>query len=69
MAKETSPKMKKVNFTKADGITTANVKDLYLFKDNPRDVEAKDFERLKKTDRIRRTLSAISYGRGRSSRR
>jgi hypothetical protein len=39
---------KKVNFTKADGITTANVKDLYLFKDNPRDVEAKDFERLKK---------------------
>jgi len=40
--------MKKINFTKADGITTANVKDLYLFKDNPRDVEAKDFDRLKK---------------------
>ena len=40
--------MKKINFTKADGITTANVKDLFLFKDNPRDVEAKDFERLKK---------------------
>lgn len=39
---------KKINFNKADGITTANVKDLYLFKDNPRDVEAKDFERLKK---------------------
>ena len=39
---------KKVNFTKADGITTANVEDLFLFKDNPRDVEAKDFERLKK---------------------
>ena len=48
MTKETSPKQKKINFTKADGITTANVKDLYLFKDNPRDVEAKDFERLKK---------------------
>lgn len=40
--------MKKINFTKADGITTANVEDLFLFKDNPRDVEAKDFERLKK---------------------
>lgn len=39
---------KKINFNKADGITTANVKDLFLFKDNPRDVEAKDFERLKK---------------------
>jgi len=39
---------KKINFTKADGITTANVEDLFLFKDNPRDVEAKDFERLKK---------------------
>ena len=39
---------KKVNFTKADGITTANVEDLFLFKDNPRDVEAKDFERLKR---------------------
>ena len=39
---------KKINFDKADGITTANVDDLFLFKDNPRDVEAKDFERLKK---------------------
>ena len=48
MTKETSPKMKKINFTKADGITTANVEDLFLFKDNPRDVEAKDFERLKR---------------------
>lgn len=39
---------KKINFNKSDGITTANVEDLFLFKDNPRDVEAKDFERLKK---------------------
>lgn len=48
MTTETSPKNKKINFEKADGITTANVEDLFLFKDNPRDVEAKDFERLKK---------------------
>ena len=39
---------KKISFDKADGITTAKVDDLFLFKDNPRDVEAKDFERLKK---------------------
>lgn len=29
------------------GVTYANVSDLYLYKDNPRDVEATDFERLK----------------------
>lgn len=38
---------KKINFIKEDGVTLANVSDLFLFKDNPRDVEAKDFERLK----------------------
>lgn len=30
-----------------NGVTYANVSDLRLYKDNPRDVEAKDFERLK----------------------
>ena len=37
---------KKVQFVRKDGVTLAPVKDLFLFKDNPRDVEAKDFERL-----------------------
>lgn len=37
---------KKVVFKRENGITLAPVKDLFLFKDNPRDVEAKDFERL-----------------------
>lgn len=39
---------KKINFRKEDGLTWANVEDLYLYKDNPRDVDGKDFERLKK---------------------
>lgn len=43
MTKETAIKL-----VKKDGLTLANVEDLFLFKDNPRDVEAKDFERLKK---------------------
>lgn len=38
---------KSITFIKEDGVTLANVSDLFLFKDNPRDVEAKDFERLK----------------------
>lgn len=38
--------MPKIKFIKEDGVTLAPVKDLYLYKDNPRDVEAKDFERL-----------------------
>lgn len=38
--------MPKIKFIKEDGRTLAPVKDLYLYKDNPRDVEAKDFERL-----------------------
>ena len=38
--------MGKIKFIKEDGRTLAPVKDLYLYKDNPRDVEAKDFERL-----------------------
>ncbi len=37
---------KKINFYKENGVTYANVSDLFLYKDNPRDVEAKDFERL-----------------------
>ena len=37
---------KKINFYKENGVTFADVKDLFLYKDNPRDVEAKDFERL-----------------------
>lgn len=40
--------LKQIKFDRKDGKTTANVADLYLFKDNPRDVEATDFERLKK---------------------
>lgn len=36
-----------IKLVKENGTTYAPVKDLYLFKDNPRDVEAKDFERLK----------------------
>jgi ParB-like chromosome segregation protein Spo0J len=36
----------KIKFIKEDGVTLAPVKDLFLYKDNPRDVEAKDFERL-----------------------
>lgn len=39
-------KKKTIKLNKTDGVTYANVSDLYLFKDNPRDVEAKDFERL-----------------------
>lgn len=38
--------MPKIKFIKEDGVTLAPVKDLFLYKDNPRDVEAKDFERL-----------------------
>lgn len=38
--------MGKIKLIKEDGVTFAPVKDLYLYKDNPRDVEAKDFERL-----------------------
>ena len=37
---------KKIYFFKENGVTYANVSDLFLYKDNPRDVEAKDFERL-----------------------
>lgn len=37
---------KKVQFVRKDGVTLAPVKDLFLFKDNPRDVEASDFARL-----------------------
>lgn len=40
--------MAKIKFTRENGVTLANVADLYLYKDNPRDVEAKDFERLKR---------------------
>ncbi len=39
--------MTKIKFIKEDGVTLANVADLFLYKDNPRDVEASDFERLK----------------------
>lgn len=38
--------MSKIKLIKEDGVTFAKVSDLYLYKDNPRDVEAKDFERL-----------------------
>lgn len=38
--------MGKIKLFKEDGVTFANVSDLFLYKDNPRDVEAKDFERL-----------------------
>jgi len=38
--------MTKIKFVRDNGVTLAPVKDLYLYKDNPRDVEAKDFERL-----------------------
>lgn len=38
--------MSKIKLIKEDGVTFAKVADLYLYKDNPRDVEAKDFERL-----------------------
>lgn len=38
--------MGKIKLIKEDGVTFAKVSDLYLYKDNPRDVEAKDFERL-----------------------
>lgn len=37
---------KKVKFLRENGVTLAPVKELFLFKDNPRDVEAHDFERL-----------------------
>lgn len=40
-------KPKTINLRKEDGVTWAQVADLYLYKDNPRDVEGKDFERLK----------------------
>lgn len=39
--------MKKIKLNIENGVTYANVEDLFLFKDNPRDVEAKDFQRLK----------------------
>jgi len=39
---------KQVNFIKENGVTLAKVSDLFLYKDNPRDVEAKDFIRLKR---------------------
>jgi hypothetical protein len=38
--------MTKIKFIRENGVTLAPVKALYLYKDNPRDVEAKDFERL-----------------------
>ncbi len=38
--------MTKIKFVRDNGVTLAPVKDLFLYKDNPRDVEAKDFERL-----------------------
>ncbi len=38
--------MSKIKFIRENGVTLAPVKSLYLYKDNPRDVEAKDFERL-----------------------
>lgn len=38
---------KNIDFIKKDGLTLANVDDLFLFKDNYKDVEASDFERLK----------------------
>lgn len=38
--------MTKIKFIRENGVTLAPVKSLYLYKDNPRDVEAKDFERL-----------------------
>lgn len=38
---------KTIKLTKDDGVTLANVEDLYLFKDNYKDVEASDFDRLK----------------------
>ncbi len=38
--------MGKIKLIKEDGVTFAKVSDLFLYKDNPRDVEAKDFERL-----------------------
>lgn len=38
---------KPIELIKKDGLTLAKVEDLYLFKDNPRDIEAHDFNRLK----------------------
>ncbi len=38
---------KSITFTKDNGVTLAKVADLFLFKDNPRDIEAHDFNRLK----------------------
>lgn len=38
---------KSIEFVRENGVTLAKVSDLFLFKDNPRDIEAKDFERLK----------------------
>ena len=38
---------KSIELIKKDGLTLAKVEDLYLFKDNPRDIEAHDFNRLK----------------------
>lgn len=38
--------MTKIKFVRENGVTLAPVKELFLYKDNPRDVEAKDFERL-----------------------
>ncbi len=37
---------KRIAFEKENGVTYAKVSDLFLYKDNPRDVETRDFERL-----------------------
>ncbi len=37
---------KKINLTVENGVTYANVEDLFLYKDNPRDVATEDFARL-----------------------
>ena len=36
----------RIAFEKENGVTYAKVSDLFLYKDNPRDVETRDFERL-----------------------
>lgn len=38
---------KEITFKKENGVTLAKVADLFAYKDNPRDVEAHDLERLK----------------------
>jgi len=54
----------KPKFIKENGVTLANVADLYRYKDNPRDVESADLERLKEQLRLgeHSTLLVTSEG-------